>query len=92
MRGTICDDFDTLTKECFFLLEAGEHRAFFLSEAIIVPEDMVVGTVLLESTSILKGTFGTDITAIAVKFDSNSHHDKERRYEFTVSPVTQLAP
>ena len=92
MGGTLCDDFDTITKGCSFLLGPGEHRSFFLSEAITVPEDMVVGTVFLESTSILKGTFGTDITAIAVKFDSNSHHDKKRRYEFTVSPVTQLAP
>ncbi|MDA2938241.1 hypothetical protein MYX75_08275 [Acidobacteria bacterium AH-259-A15] len=81
MGGTICV-FDNTTKECSFTLGPEKHRSFFFSEAITVPEDMVVGTVIVESSS-------TDVTAVALKFDDESDNG-ETRFEFTVAPVTQL--
>ncbi|MDA2923882.1 hypothetical protein MYX65_04360, partial [Acidobacteria bacterium AH-259-L09] len=88
--GTICDVF--ATQECSFTLGPGEHRSFFFSEAITVPEDMVVGTVIVESTDdATAGTFVTDLTAVALKFDDESDNG-ETRFEFTVAPVTELAP
>ena len=81
--GIICDSFDDST--CSITLAAGEHLAFFLSQAITVPEDFVSGTVIVESSD-------GDITAVALKFDDEIDDSGDQRNEFTVSPVIQLAP
>ena len=69
---------DTATKA----LAPGEHSAFFFSEVLNVPEDFVVGTVVIE-------TDGAEVTAVALKFDYEADGD-ERRIGFTVAPVIQL--